>query len=332
MKACFLVMLPLLGASFSPVEASAQFPYKEQQVIAYAKSIDVRTLDPSLPSQRLEDWLQSGPPQAHIEYWKSDCDLKEPEAADNPVCAKIGFSRNGEWGYLLVQVGTSLKGIAGPPQLWYGVAVYEEGTLLGTGHSDRLSGLPALLDQPPVTGGVRKLYEEIGAHHPIGIPAGAEKAAIWPLLSKRLASQLETAQACQDDYASQHPEDDGASKPKWLKSGIFSGDGNRAFPAYSTPLSREKQSDGSFLVDVNLIPQEINVKKGHIAKLSASESSVSADKYLIEARVVDEGGQFVVDDIRIFDRYSTDSPSHLLSESFAGCNGPHWTGLATASR
>src|SRR5258708_757477 len=34
-------------------------PYTEKQVIAYAKSIDVKTLDPSLPSQRL-DLTQNG--------------------------------------------------------------------------------------------------------------------------------------------------------------------------------------------------------------------------------------------------------------------------------
>jgi hypothetical protein len=66
MKACFLAMLPLLLASSS----SAQLPYTQEQAIAYAKSIDVQTLDPSLPSQRLEEWLQSGPPHAHIWSWR----------------------------------------------------------------------------------------------------------------------------------------------------------------------------------------------------------------------------------------------------------------------
>ena len=55
MRACFLAMLSLVSASFS----SAQLPYTKEQVIVYAKSIDVQLLDPSLPSQRLEDWLQN---------------------------------------------------------------------------------------------------------------------------------------------------------------------------------------------------------------------------------------------------------------------------------
>jgi hypothetical protein len=52
---------------------------------------------------------------------------------------------------------------------------------------------------------VEKLYAEIVAHHPIGIPAGTKMAAIQPYLSKRLAVQFQTAQACQDDYRRQHP-------------------------------------------------------------------------------------------------------------------------------
>jgi hypothetical protein len=56
MKVYFLAMLSLLVASSSP----AQLPQTETQVIAYAKSIDVKTLNSSLSSQRLEDWLQSG--------------------------------------------------------------------------------------------------------------------------------------------------------------------------------------------------------------------------------------------------------------------------------
>jgi hypothetical protein len=74
--------------------------YTQEQVIAYAKSIEVQTLDPSLPSQRLEDWLQSGPPHAHIGYWRvSDtCDLKELEVpfpnGDWPILRK-GLMRAG---------------------------------------------------------------------------------------------------------------------------------------------------------------------------------------------------------------------------------------------
>jgi len=67
MKALFQAMLPLLIAS----SLHAQLPLTEEQVIEYSKSIDVKLLDPSLPSQRLDDWLRSGPPHAEILRWQS---------------------------------------------------------------------------------------------------------------------------------------------------------------------------------------------------------------------------------------------------------------------
>src|ERR1035437_823050 len=167
MKACSLAMLLLLVASSAP----AQHPYTEKQVIDYAKSIDVKTLDPSLPSQRLEDWLHSGPPHAHILWSLADsCDNKPDDPkVDYPLCAKIWFSRNGEAGSFLIEIGTRLKGIVGPPQLYMGILGWEDGSLIMTGGAERLSDLPSLLNQPAYAHGVGQLYDEIVAHHPTGI-------------------------------------------------------------------------------------------------------------------------------------------------------------------
>src|SRR5271167_3982305 len=103
MKACLLALLSLLGT----LSSAAQLPYTETQIVGYAKSIDVQTLDPSLPSQRLEDWLQTGPPHAHIRWEVADtCDNKPDSDEDYPLCAKIWFGRNGEAGSFLIEVGT----------------------------------------------------------------------------------------------------------------------------------------------------------------------------------------------------------------------------------
>jgi hypothetical protein len=316
MKACFLAMLSLLIASPFIAQPSAQFPYTEEQVITYAKSIDVRSLDPSLPSQRLEDWLQSGPPHTQVLRWWVTCDLKEPEFLGSPLCVRIEFSRNGEWGYFLIQVGTLPKGIVAPPKLYAGINLMGEDSWDTMGYAERLSDLPTLLDHPNrlITSEVRKLYEEVVAYHSIGIPAGAVKAVIWPLLSKRLTRQLETVQACQDDYARQHPIADGTPKPTWLTTDIFYGDGNGFLPNYSHASHREPQKDGSFLVFVNL---------AH----TPDRTSASDHTWWVAARVIDEDGRYVVDDVRIFDSFLPGSPSHLLSESFAGCDGSHWTGV-----
>jgi hypothetical protein len=326
MKACFLAVLSLLIGSPS----LAQIPYTQGQVIAYAKSIDVQTLDPSLPSQRLEDWLQSGAPHAQILMWlvQDTCQLKpDSPSVDYPLCAEVRVSRNGETGILLVQVGTGRNGIAGPPQ-FYGAGVEElEVPLVKTGSAERLSDLPALLDQPAVTGGVQKMYSEIVFHHPIGIPAGAEMAAIRPYLSKRLTEQLQTAQACQDDYSRQNPAASEASKPGWLKSGLFSGEGSHASPVDAMADRKEKQNDGSFLVYVDLEPAEAVIDPGHGRKAFHGGYT-----WQIEVSVTSENGQFVVDDVRIFDRFPAEGPSHLLSDSFVGCDGSRWTGLASTKK
>jgi hypothetical protein len=314
MKAYFLAMLCFVVVSYSP----AQLPYTKEQVIAHAKSIDVQTLDPSLPSQRLEDWLQSGPPHAHILSWRvaDTCDLKPDDPdVDYPLCAKVTFGRDGENGEFLVHVGTIRSGIVGTPNLYYGVGVYEE-VFVRTGSSQRLSGLPALLDQPAVTGGVQKLYSEIVARHPIGIPTGAEMRAIRPFLSKRLADQLQTAQACQADYSRRRPTPSRVSKPGWLKSGLFSGERSHASPVDAVVDRKEKQSDGSFLVYVDLEPVEGLIDLG-----DGRRSFHGGYSWQVEARVISENGQFVVDDVRIFDRFPAEGPSHLLSDSFTGCDG-----------
>lgn len=325
MKAGFLAMLSLLVASSS----FAQLPYTQEQVIAYAKSIDVHTLDPSLPSQRLEDWLETGPPHAHVWHWivADTCDLKPDDAdVDYPLCAKVRFGRKDENGEFLVQVGTIRSGIVGAPKLYSGVGVYEAAFVI-TGRSERLSDLPALLDRPAVTGGVQELYSEIVARHTIGIPAGAEMMAIRPFLSKRLAEQLQTAQACQDDYSRQHPTASGNSKPGWLRSGLFSGEGSHASPIDAVADRKEKQNDGSFLVYVDLEPVDALIDLGH-----GRRAFHGGYTWQVEARVIPEDGRFVVDDVRIFDGFPAEGPSRLLSDSFSGCDGSHWTGIAATHK
>jgi hypothetical protein len=47
---------------------------------------------------------------------------------------------------------------------------------------------------------VQDLYAQIVKTRPVGIPKGVDRAALWPLLSKRLIRVLETAQRCKADY------------------------------------------------------------------------------------------------------------------------------------
>ncbi len=123
MKPYLLATLSLLVASYS----GAQLPYTEKQVIDYAKSIDAKTLDPSLPSQRLEDWLQSEVPHAQSLKWlvEGTCWNRPFKKEDYPLCAHVRIIRNGQWGEFLVQVGTFHKGIGGLPKLYWGINIGE---------------------------------------------------------------------------------------------------------------------------------------------------------------------------------------------------------------
>ena len=321
MNVCTFVMLSLLIAS----SAYAQRAYTEKQVIAYAKSIDTKTLDPSLPSQDLENWLRSAVPHAQSLSWfvEDTCWQRPFHNEDHPLCAHVRITSNGQWAEFLVQIGTWHKGIVGSPKLTeFGINVHQNPTWSTTGFADKLSELPGLLDQPNrlIADGARKLYEEVVSHHPTGIPAGAQMATIRPFLSKRLTKQLQTAQACEEDYFKHHPTEDSASKPVWLKSGIFSGEGERAVPTNSFAYTTAPQKDGAFPVSVELTYRPDPM--GALVRF-----------WTAEAKVVAEDGRFVVDDVRIFDsdsadpRESSTGPSHQLSESFAGCDGPRWIGL-----
>jgi hypothetical protein len=323
MKVSFLPVLLLLVASSS----IAQVSVTEKEAVAYAKALDVKILDPSLPSRGLDDWLQNGPPHIETLRWQSDgtCDLHgDSSDRDYPRCVRIEFARGGQEGYFLVLIGSLKRGIIGPPQLYYGPDVVEPG-FVQTGSTDRLSGLPHLLDLPAVTGGVSDLYQKIVAQHPIGIPQGADKTALWPFLSWRLTQQLETAQACQEDYFRQHSAAGTTSKPAWMTSDLFSGEDERTASYFVNIVHKEPLKDGFFAVQLDGVERDITGKNSSIIAGGLRAYRVKKDWPII-ATVVLENQRFVVDDIRIFEEDTTDGPSHLLSETFAGCDGPRWTG------
>jgi hypothetical protein len=325
----------------------AKYDKAEKDALAYVKAIDVKTLYPSLPSQGLEDWLQTGPPHIDFLKWWLDptCDLHGDDTdSDYPRCVRIDFRRGGHSGYLLILIGTLHKGIIGPPQLYEPISVWEEG-FANIGGAERLSGLPQLLDKPLISTPVTDFFQQVVARHPIGIPTGADKTALWPFLSRRLTRQLESAQACQDDYYRQHANAGAGPKQAWINSGIFVGDGKRAAPFFINTGSKEAQKDGSYRVSMSAVERNSSEKDGSYrvpmssVERSSSETNDSIivggmrayrvapnGSWLIVASVVPENDRFAIDDVRIFDGDSTDGPSHLLSETFVGCDGAHWTG------
>lgn len=161
---------------------------------------------------------------------------------------------------------------------------------------------------------VRKLYDQVIARHPLGIPKGLDRAAIWPLLGKQLTQRLETAQACESDYIRQHANKDSKPEFRWLESGLFSGSNEEALPAEAVVERTDQQQDGSFQVYVRL------AYKG-----DGSADPANTFHWETAVNVISEGGQFVVNDIFLFKDDSTEVRSRL-SDSFVGCAGSRWIG------
>jgi hypothetical protein len=122
----------------------------EQRVISYAKSLDVSKLDPSLSSQRLDQWLRLGPAYLDTVTWEmSDCDLKPDFSNPNYVeslCAKVRFKRGDRGGWAIITVGTFRNGISGQPHLEYIFATVGP-TYERPPESSKLSDLPRLLEE-----------------------------------------------------------------------------------------------------------------------------------------------------------------------------------------
>jgi hypothetical protein len=308
----------------------AQGTWTNAKVINLAKSTDVHAIDPSLSSQRLEDWLQNGQPHANVRWdVSSTCDNRPDPHFDYPLCAKVWFNRDGEAGSFLIEVGTTHKGIQGQPKLYSGILSWEDspGWIMTDG-AEKLSDLPSVLDRPPYAHNVAVLYNHIAKHHLVGIPSDSQLAAIQPFLSRRLAAQIQTAKACEADFLRQHSANSNNNpKPSWLENGLFTGGGYRVSPASAWPVREGPQKDGSFLVLVNLFARNINLGGG----LQGGAYSPSSNWH-VHVRVIPEDRNFVIDDVRLFDGDSTDGPSHLLSESFSGCDGGHWIGQTATGR
>ena len=140
----------LFSAALGEAQAQA---YAEDELVRYAKSIDVAKLDSSLPSQPLEDWLLHGPARIEELYWSitPSCDLKNPEPDEDgelPLCVRIAFRKGGTSGFGVVRVGTVQSGIKGEPAFRY-LTVLKP---ISVGNYDKLSEFPRYLDGIPQFG------------------------------------------------------------------------------------------------------------------------------------------------------------------------------------
>jgi hypothetical protein len=81
---------------------------------------------------------------------------------------------------------------------------------------------------------VRLFYAYITKYQQLGIPSGRLKKALWPLVSKRLAQQLDGLETCDADYYRIYDDMLRANTYKpgtpWLENGLFTGPNDAATP------------------------------------------------------------------------------------------------------
>jgi len=142
---------PMIALLLAAASSSAKARFTEQQVVSYAKALDVAKLDPTLSPQRLDEWLRSGPAHLEAVTWEmSDCDLEAPPPPA-PLCVKIRVMRGHAWGWIIVQIGSFRDGMSGAARLRRVIVGSREGITpySNTSDSEKLSDLPQLLDKVP---------------------------------------------------------------------------------------------------------------------------------------------------------------------------------------
>lgn len=172
--------------------------------------------------------------------------------------------------------------------------------------SDEAPGVPKQAETV-----VRRLYTEVMARHPVGVPRGADMKAVAPYLSKSLLRRIELALACENDYYRQHQNTKEKPPIEWLEFGLFTGGNEKVSPSAFDVERTEPEKDGSFRLHLRLTwgpPSKPWI-------------------WRVVAIVVQEDGHSVVDDV-IFpkDQNSGDVESRLSETLASGCNGPRWVG------
>jgi hypothetical protein len=169
---------------------------------------------------------------------------------------------------------------------------------------------------------VDQLYRQIIAHHPLGVPYGAAKNAIWPLLSKSLVRVFETRNACDTDWHRQNPDADKPPQilkpPGFFEDGLFTGPDEAAFITGAVIVRTVPQKDRSFLVYVRVAHPDYGFAPSFIHTVAHWEVGV---------RVVSEDGRFKVDDILFPTGFGgRGTPERMSKMITSGCRGAHWVG------
>jgi hypothetical protein len=154
---------------------------------------------------------------------------------------------------------------------------------------------------------VRLFYTYITRYHQSGIPHGPARKVLGPLMSKRLAQELDSLSACNDDYFRRYGEILRAKTIKpaipWGEEGLFTGPNDAATPSTFRILG--SRSVGENRVDVLIAFKE---------DWGDSQGDVTA---------IRENNRWVVDDYVAM--YENDELQRL-SAGYPECKGGKWVG------
>jgi len=153
---------------------------------------------------------------------------------------------------------------------------------------------------------VDAFYTYITRYQQLGIPYGRKEKALRPLLSKRLAQQLENLEACNKDYYRRYGAILRANTYKpatpWLENGLFTGPNDAATPRAFRILS--SRAIGENRVDVELSFTTDFDFEGVVTAILENNRWV----------IYDYVAMYENDDLR------------RLSAGFSDCKGGQWVG------
>jgi hypothetical protein len=131
MKVLFTFSIAAMLLSLFTLQSQAQ-PIAEEQIIAYAKKIDVSQLDSTLPSQSFAHWFRKTVGSAAKITWEvNDCGeqtgRKSDLERDIPICVQAEADlKEGGKVVVMIAVGTLRRGLTKELEGIY-YSVYEEG-------------------------------------------------------------------------------------------------------------------------------------------------------------------------------------------------------------
>jgi hypothetical protein len=140
----------VLGADIPGQQQQKSATSRGSRAIAYAKQIDVRRLDPTLPKRPLDQWIRdSGAPPNATRWDVSDGCSQQYDVQTEPdalLCVQFTVVHGNAGIRGMIQVGTMRDGVTGEPrllELWFGAGKQQE--FKGFESAKNLSELPRLI-------------------------------------------------------------------------------------------------------------------------------------------------------------------------------------------